>query len=50
MPVLHGYFSTECKIVEVERLDTDWRIVGQSVVDYGKYIKIKELNSDEKER
>ena len=37
VPIAHGFFSKECKVVEVEGLDTDWRVVGANVVDYKKY-------------
>ena len=42
-----GTFSKECKVVYVDGLDTDWRIVGTNVVDWDKYKKAKE---DEEER
>jgi predicted transcriptional regulator len=42
IPVAHGVFSKECKVVEVDGLDTDWRIVGANVVDWDKFKKAKE--------
>lgn len=41
-PIAQGLFSKECKVVEVDGLDTDWRIVGANVVDWDKYKKAKE--------
>ena len=40
--IARGMFSKECKVVYVDGLDTDWRIVGQSVVNWDKYKKAKE--------
>ena len=37
-----GNFSKECKVVYVDGLDTDWRIVGNMVVNWDKYKKAKE--------
>jgi len=42
VPIARGNFSKECKVVYVEELDTDWRIVGANVVDWDKYKKAKE--------
>ena len=41
VPIARGDFSKECKVVYVEGLDTDWRIVGANVVDWNKYKKAK---------
>lgn len=41
-PIAQGFFSKECKVVYVDGLDTDWRIVGANVVDWDKYKKVKE--------
>ena len=40
--IARGNFSKECKVVYVDGLDTDWRIVGQNVVNWDKYKKAKE--------
>ena len=40
--VAQGLFSKECKVIEVDGLDTDWRIVGANVVDWNKYKKNEE--------
>ena len=37
VPIARGDFSKECKVVYVDGLDTDWRIVGANVVNYSKY-------------
>lgn len=37
-----GCYSKKCKVVYVDGLDTDWRIVGANVVDWDKYKKFKE--------
>ena len=42
VPIARGDFSKECKVVYVDGLDTDWRIVGANVVDFDKYKKAKE--------
>ena len=42
VPIARGDFSKECKVVYVDGLDTDWRIVGSSVVNYSKYKESKE--------
>jgi len=42
VPIARGSFSKECKVVYVDGLDTDWRIVGQNVVNWDKYKKAKE--------
>lgn len=42
VPIARGDFSKECKVVYVEELDTDWRIVGSNVVNYSKYKESKE--------
>lgn len=42
VPIARGDFSKECKVVYVEELDTDWRIVGSNVVNWDKYKKFKE--------
>lgn len=42
VPIARGDFSKECKVVYVDGLDTDWRIVGQNVVNWDKYKKAKE--------
>lgn len=41
VPIARGDFSKECKVVYVDGLDTDWRIVGQNVVNWDKYKKAK---------
>ncbi len=33
----NGNFSKECKVIYVDGLDTDWRVVGYRVVDYKRY-------------
>ena len=38
----YGAFYKECKVTFVDRLDVDWRVVGQNVVDWDKYKKAKE--------
>ena len=40
--IARGTFSKECKVTYVEGLDTDWRIVGNMVVNWDKYKKAKE--------
>ena len=42
VPIARGNFSKECKVVYVDGLDIDWRIVGQNVVNWDKYKKAKE--------
>lgn len=42
VPIARGDFSKECKVVYVDGLDTDWRIVGANVVNWDKYKKAKE--------
>ena len=37
-----GAFYKECNVTFVDRLDVDWRVVGQNVVDWNKYKKAKE--------
>ena len=39
--IARGMFSKECKVVYVDGLDTDWRIVGNMVVNWDKYKKAK---------
>lgn len=38
----YGAFYKECKVTFVDRLDVDWRVVGQNVVNWDKYKKAKE--------
>ena len=40
--IARGDFSKECKVVYVDGLDTDWRVVGANVVNWDKYKKSKE--------
>ena len=40
--IARGNFSKECKVVYVDGLDIDWRIVGANVVNWDKYKKVKE--------
>ena len=42
IPIARGDFSKECKVVYVDGLDTDWRVVGANVVNWDKYKKAKE--------
>lgn len=42
VPIARGDFSKECKVVYVDGLDTDWRVVGHRVVDWGKYKESEE--------
>lgn len=42
VPIARGDFSKECKVVYVDELDTDWRVVGYNVVNWDKYKKAKE--------
>lgn len=42
VPIARGTFSKECKVKYVDGLDTDWRIVGNMVVNWDKYKKEKE--------
>ena len=42
VPIARGDFSKECKVVYVDGLDTDWRVVGNMVVNWDKYKKEKE--------
>ena len=42
VPIARGNFSKECKVVYVDGLDTDWRVVGANVVNWDKYKKAKE--------
>ena len=37
VPIARGNFSKECKVVYVDGLDTDWRVVVANVVNYSKY-------------
>ena len=37
VPIARGNFNKECKVVYVDGLDTDWRVVGANVVNYSKY-------------
>lgn len=37
VPIARGNFNKECKVVYVDELDTDWRVVGANVVNYSKY-------------
>lgn len=37
VPIARGDFSKECKVVYVDGLDTDWRVVGANVVNWDKY-------------
>ena len=41
VPIARGSFSKECKVVYVEELDTDWRVVGANEVNWDKYKKAK---------
>lgn len=41
VPIARGTFSKECKVVYVDGLDTDWRVVGGNVVNWDKYKKAK---------
>lgn len=41
VPIARGDFSKECKVVYVDGLDTDWRVVGANVVNWDKYKKAK---------
>ena len=41
VPIARGNFSKECKVVYVDGLDTDWRVVGSNVVNWDKYKKAK---------
>ena len=43
-----GSFYKECKVSFVENLETDWRVVGNMVVNYKKYKEY--LESEDKER
>lgn len=38
----YGAFYKECKVTFVDRLDVDWRVVGQNVVDWKKYKESEE--------
>lgn len=42
VPIERGDFSKECKVVYVDGLDIDWRVVGANVVNWDKYKKAKE--------
>ena len=42
IPISRGNLYKECKVKYVDGLDTDWRIVGQNVVNWDKYKKAKE--------
>ena len=35
----YGAFYKECKVTFVDRLDVDWRVVGENVVDWDKFKK-----------
>lgn len=37
VPIARGTFSKECKVIYVDGLDTDWRVVGANVVNWDKY-------------
>lgn len=39
MPIANGYFSEKCQVVEVDNLETDYRVVGQNVVIYDRYMQ-----------
>lgn len=42
IPISRGNLYKECKVKYVDGLDTDWRIVGNMVVNWDKYKKAKE--------
>ena len=42
VPIARGDFDKECKVIYVDGLDTDWRVVGANVVNWDKYKKAKE--------
>lgn len=42
IPISRGNLYKECKVKYIDGLDTDWRIVGQNVVNWDKYKKAKE--------
>ena len=42
VPIARGDFSKECKVVYVDGLDTDWRIVGANVKKYNLFYKTKD--------
>ena len=42
VPIARGNFSKECKVVYVDGLDTDGRIVGANGMNWDKYKKAKE--------
>jgi len=42
IPISRGNLYKECKVKYVDGLDTDWRIVGNMVVNWDKYKKEKE--------
>lgn len=42
IPIARGNLYKECKVKYVDGLDTDWRIVGNMVVNWDKYKKAKE--------
>ena len=46
IPIAHGFFSKECKVVEVDNLDVDWRVVGTNVVLWDKYKERKEREEE----
>ena len=46
--IARGNFSKECKVVYVDGLDTDWRVVGANVVNWDKYKKHKENEGEER--
>ena len=50
VPIAQGSFPNECKVVEVDGLDVDWRVVGANVVIYDKYIEAKRLEMEGEER
>ena len=39
IPIGSGAFYKECKVTFVDRLEVDWRVVGQNVVDWDKFKK-----------
>ena len=42
IPIARGNLYKECKVKYIDGLDTDWRIVGNMVVNWDKYKKAKE--------
>lgn len=45
IPIGHGSFYRECSVKFVENLETDWKVVGNMVIDRKKY-----KENEEKER